>query len=115
MCDILSRFDAIWIVGDSFMRQITLAFMPFLRGDLVNGARRTWGDQPTADTSCACGDILENHDCFPYSLWNTEEVWENQPESMVCRRNTAHIQCECPLQVEKEVKLIDYDQQTTRL
>jgi hypothetical protein len=41
-CEILSTFDSVLIIGDSFERQLTGGFFILLRDNFVNGALKQW-------------------------------------------------------------------------
>ena len=53
ICDILSRFERISILGDSLMRDVSIAFHVFLRKDLVHGAQQHWLTHH-AGVDCSC-------------------------------------------------------------
>jgi hypothetical protein len=48
-CEILSTFDSVLIIGDSFERQLTGGFFILLRDNFVNGALKQWEFEDNAD------------------------------------------------------------------
>ena len=85
MCDILTRFEKIYILGDSMMRNVAVAFSVLLRKDLVMGGRANWVDLPDdLGTDCKCAQPFETRKCAYYSAVSTRVVWNNDPDSVSC-------------------------------
>lgn len=93
ICDILSRFDQINIIGDSMMRNLAVAIHVFLRRDLIQGPRATWWRDPDG-LDCRCEGAFSTGRCLFTSAWSSTLVWEKDPESMGCAMgNTASVEC----------------------
>ena len=90
LCTILSRFDAIHMIGDSMTRHVSNAMMTLLREDLINGARTTWKTGHSPNKTCDCHDMYEGLTCWRdgYAVTGTDAVWENDPDSMKCPRSS---------------------------
>lgn len=86
ICALLSKFDAIHLVGDSMMRHLAQAMNMYLREDLPDGARATWkpGNPPNLD--CHCHMLFDDHGCDRdgFAAVGTQSVWNNDPSSMKC-------------------------------
>lgn len=92
ICSILHRFDNVWIVGDSMMRHVAHAVSIFLRADLVDGARITWGGARVDDESethdCRCAGSFLRNCSYYYSVIDTGSVWDNDRASIRCGDDT---------------------------
>lgn len=99
ICDILSRFGKIHMLGDSMIRYLTGAMHILMRQDLVSGAYYTWRPQEPEKTDgvCECERMFVTK-CGDNAAVDSAEIWENAPESMACPRDrTAHAHCEFEL------------------
>ena len=87
ICDILTRYEKIFILGDSMMRNVAVAFSVLLRKDFVLGGRATWLDLPgDLGSDCKCAQPFETRKCAYYSTVSSRVVWNNDPDSMSCSR-----------------------------
>lgn len=98
ICEIVSRFDRIWIVGDSMMRNLAVAMHVFLRADLYEGPRAQWTQEPEG-LDCHCKGPFETAACMWYVAFSSTSVWENVPaglpHSIKCPKdNMAMVECE---------------------
>ena len=86
LCSILSRFDAIHIVGDSMMRHLAQSLNVYLREDIVTGARTTWLSGNPDGLDCSCRTVFDKHDCATegYAAIGTADLWEHDPNSVKC-------------------------------
>ena len=85
ICDILARFEKVFILGDSMMRNVAVALSVLLRKDLVMGGRATWLDLPEdLGSDCKCAQPFETRKCAYYSTVSTRVIWKNDPESVSC-------------------------------
>lgn len=86
ICDVLSRFDHIYLVGDSMMRHLSQALHVLMRADLVNGGRATWRVDEEDTLGCQCRTVFNNPGCVWWSSVNTDDVLKGDPESIHCPR-----------------------------
>ncbi|KAL9050140.1 MAG: hypothetical protein Q9162_006811 [Coniocarpon cinnabarinum] len=87
ICSILTRFERIFILGDSMMRNVAVALSVILRQDFVMGGRANWVDLPDDfGTDCKCTQPFETRKCAYYSTVSTRVVWNNDPDSVSCSR-----------------------------
>lgn len=96
MCEILSRFSRVQIIGDSLMRNLAVALNLLMRTDLYNGGRTTWVDDPEG-ADCHCSGPFEDRGCDVWHVTaNTELVHEMDPGSLYCPYDdAAKVTCEC--------------------
>lgn len=87
MCDILSRFERITIIGDSLMRDVAIAFHVFLRRDLVNGAQQDWRPSPEGH-DCSCEGPWDDRACAWWIAINSDQIYSEHPERMACPKET---------------------------
>lgn len=91
----MSRFDQIFTIGDSFMRELTVTMFMYLRGDLVNGGRIATGEGEREDPACQCEGLFGNAFlCANGIVADSDRVWNEDPTSFVCPRDMAKLQCE---------------------
>lgn len=98
ICEIMSRFDAIWVIGDSMMRNLAVALHVYLRADLHEGPRAQWNKEPD-DLDCHCKAPFETAACMWYVAFSSSDVWKNipagSPHAIKCPQdNMAMIECE---------------------
>lgn len=101
VCDIVSKFDVIYIIGDSMARHLAQTMNVFLRADLVEGARATWegsgrnGPGGPNGLNCRCREVISDKMCFltGFAAIGTEEVSRNAPETFKCKGDFAEINC----------------------
>ena len=97
VCRILGKFDHVYIVGDSMMRQLVQALNILLREDLLDGAHAQWravDSDPSSATDCACGKALSVK-CFHVAALDSDEVWQHDRTSVKCDVKPAAMTCEC--------------------
>ena len=95
ICEIMTRFEKIFVIGDSTMRNLAVAFHVFLRADLVDGGRVTWVDDDD-NRDCHCSGPFDVSRCHAWSTVTSKVVWENDPESMICDAfGRGGFDCEC--------------------
>lgn len=107
ICEILSRFDNIYLVGDSMMRRLQLVFDVLLREDFVDGMRQTWldraaeaagsltpdGDAAPPASNCTCRDAY-NRSCFWQMAADTQWIWDKDRGSIKCSTRPAAVSSE---------------------
>ncbi|KAL8839589.1 MAG: hypothetical protein Q9170_001693 [Blastenia crenularia] len=77
ICEILSRFEKVIILGDSMMRHVIGSINVLIRKDLGYGAVTDWNFSPE-----------ERHDTI---LKRTADVVKNDPESLACPADTIDV------------------------
>lgn len=97
ICAILSRFDVLYIIGDSMVRHLTQAINILLREDLVSGARATWRTDRNGpgDLDCRCHTAIDHKECQlkGYAAIGTGMVMQHDPQSFKCKSNFAKVTC----------------------
>lgn len=93
ICDILSRFDNIFMLGDSMVRHLAQSVNVFIREDLVSGARATWTPGNPAELDCHCHTLWDNHTCAAegFAIVGTEELMLKDPDSVRCKGNLPRV------------------------
>ena len=92
ICEILSRFSLIYLVGDSLMRSAALAMHILLRRDMVRGQTTNWVPDPEG-ADCSCQHAFEGSKCGWHGVFLTSYVIDNDPTSLYCPINgTAPVQ-----------------------
>ncbi|KAJ8611327.1 hypothetical protein MRB53_037997 [Persea americana] len=85
ICDVLTRFDNIYITGDSYMRGASLAMFPYIRkGGLVSGGRADWRDGEPEGKECYCRALFDAKDCMWFTIQGSAIALENSPASFMC-------------------------------
>lgn len=92
ICKILDKFERISIIGDSMMRNLAVGLHTLVRNDFINGPRQSWRAGPEGH-DCSCGGPFNDGHCIFYAAFSSQNVLENDPDSMKCGR-TAPIECE---------------------
>lgn len=87
ICDILSRFDNIYLAGDSQTRYLTQAFNVLIREDLVNGSLATWRFDLEENPGCDCYHRFYDHGCTWWVALNTQQVLDGDPKSIKCKKD----------------------------
>ncbi|GAQ80802.1 hypothetical protein KFL_000630040 [Klebsormidium nitens] len=74
-CEILSTFDSVLIIGDSFERQLTGGFFMVLRDNFVNGALKQWEfeGQPDITEFCQGEQQFDERACRPFWVHSTRD------------------------------------------
>ncbi|KAB8346230.1 hypothetical protein FH972_023275 [Carpinus fangiana] len=83
ICQIMNKFEKVFIVGDSMMRNLAVAVHVFLRADLSDGARTTWKEDPEG-IDCSCRGPFETIKCAYHSVVGSKILVEHAPESLYC-------------------------------
>ncbi|KIV88367.1 hypothetical protein PV10_08058 [Exophiala mesophila] len=84
ICDILSRFEKIIVVGDSMMRHVVGALNVLLRKDLGYGAVTNWNFDDQELRDCFCNHQMDVKSCSVQGIFSTESVLQNDPDSFAC-------------------------------
>ena len=96
ICDILSRFDQIFFIGDSMMRNLAVGAHVLVREDLIDGPRTTFKEDPP-DLDCSCESVFGAKACIWNAAFSSFMQYENSPETMKCPRDqTAGMECTSP-------------------
>lgn len=83
-CELLSKFDNIYLWGDSQTRHLTQAFAVLLREDLIDGGRATWREDVEEDPGCHCHMLFRASDCAFWSATSIQSVLDGDPASIKC-------------------------------
>ncbi|KAL8952212.1 MAG: hypothetical protein Q9222_001867 [Ikaeria aurantiellina] len=87
ICEILSRFEKVIVLGDSMMRHVIGSMNVLIRKDLGYGAVTDWNFSPE-----------ERYDAWPIDfsigIFKTADVVKNDPESVACPANTIDVTIE---------------------
>ncbi|KAG8534278.1 uncharacterized protein KY384_001122 [Bacidia gigantensis] len=106
ICEILSRFENVIIIGDSMMRHVIGSINVLIRKDLGYGAVTDWNFSPEERFALAAGIKLQGlRDCFCnyqfnvkacsiQGIFKTADVVKNDPDSVVCPPNTIEVMIE---------------------
>lgn len=92
ICQILSRFSQIIIIGDSMMRNLAVAIHIFLRADLPNGGRANWGEDPPGH-DCRCNGVFDDRACTFHAVASTSAARDFDGASVRCNEEAAGIEC----------------------
>jgi hypothetical protein len=93
VCEILGRFERIYIIGDSIMRNIVGAMHMLLREDLGYGGARDWTMNATdVEERCFCFKQF-SVPCFGRNVENTTEVVQNDPKGIACPADRVNLKC----------------------
>ena len=104
-CDILSRFDHIYLIGDDMLRHLGQAFHVFMRGDLYDGGRATWRDG-IDEKDCHCRNVFNNPECIWWSAVNTVPLLQGAPMSLKCKKRPALVSWDAMLNYPLNVDLL---------
>ncbi|KAL9057903.1 MAG: hypothetical protein Q9162_002030 [Coniocarpon cinnabarinum] len=101
ICEILSRFSMVFMIGDSLVRSSGLAMHLLLRRDMVRGQNTNWITDPEGH-DCSCQRAWESSACGWHGLFATHYAINSDPASLYCPINgTApiftHIATSAPL------------------
>lgn len=96
ICGILTKFEKIFILGDSMMRNVAVALSIIQRKDLVNGGRTTWASAGEG-VDCRCAGPFETSKCAFYSTVSSRVIYREDPQSMYCnKKGRGGFECEYP-------------------
>ena len=101
LCEILSRFSLVYMIGDSMIRSNALAMHSILRRDLVRGQNTGWLPDPEGQ-DCSCARAWESSKCGWNGVFATSYVIQSDPKSLYCPIGTTapiqtHIKLGYPL------------------
>ncbi|KAL9603597.1 MAG: hypothetical protein Q9219_001100 [cf. Caloplaca sp. 3 TL-2023] len=95
ICEILSRFKKIVILGDSMMRHVIGSINVLIRKDLGYGAVTDWNFSPeergALRQDCFCNYQFNVKACSVQGIFKTADVVKNDPESLACPANTIDV------------------------
>ncbi|KAL9006676.1 MAG: hypothetical protein Q9188_000550 [Gyalolechia gomerana] len=91
ICEILSRFEKVIILGDSMMRHVIGSINVLIRKDLGYGAVTDWNFSPEERQDCFCNYQFNVKACSVQGIFKTADVVKNDPESLACPANTIDV------------------------
>ncbi|CAL8576162.1 hypothetical protein XPA_002054 [Xanthoria parietina] len=91
ICETLSRFEKVIILGDSMMRHVVGSLNVLLRKDLGYGAVTDWNFSPEERQDCFCNYQFNVKACSVQGIFKTGDVVKNDPESLACPANTIDV------------------------
>ncbi|KAK9466049.1 hypothetical protein V1512DRAFT_264618 [Lipomyces arxii] len=84
ICNIMSKYDKILFVGDSFMRHVVAALHILLREDLGFGAVTDWNFRQDERDTCFCQGQFDTLKCGLQGIFNSADVAKFDLESLKC-------------------------------
>ncbi|KAL6251381.1 hypothetical protein RBB50_001590 [Rhinocladiella similis] len=84
VCQILSRYEKVIVVGDSMMRHVVGAMNVLLRKDLGYGAVTNWNFNEEELRDCFCNHQMDVKSCSVQGIFSTSSVLEHDPSSLAC-------------------------------
>ncbi|KAK7903522.1 hypothetical protein LTR67_001542 [Exophiala xenobiotica] len=84
VCEILSRFEKVIVIGDSMMRHVVGALNVLLRKDLGYGAVTNWNFNDEELRDCFCNHQMDVKSCSVQGIYSTSSVLEHDPSSLAC-------------------------------
>ncbi|KIW37954.1 uncharacterized protein PV06_09932 [Exophiala oligosperma] len=84
VCQILSRYEKVVVVGDSMMRHVVGAMNVLLRQDLGYGAVTDWNFNEDELRDCFCNHQMDVKSCSVQGIFSTSSVLEHDPSSLAC-------------------------------
>ncbi|MCJ1308301.1 hypothetical protein MMC25_001954 [Agyrium rufum] len=84
ICEILSRFEKVIIIGDSMMRHVVGSINVMLRQDLGYGAVTDWNFNADERRDCFCNYQFNVKACSVQGIFKTSDVVKNDPDSLAC-------------------------------
>ncbi|KAL9111882.1 MAG: hypothetical protein Q9227_003732 [Pyrenula ochraceoflavens] len=84
VCEVLSRFEKVIVVGDSMMRHVVGAINVLLREDLGYGAVTDWNFSEKEKEECFCNHQFDVKACSLQGIYKTTDVEKHDPESLRC-------------------------------
>ncbi|KAI9784233.1 MAG: hypothetical protein M1816_000905 [Peltula sp. TS41687] len=94
ICEILSRFHKVIVVGDSMMRHVIGSLNVLMRKDLGYGAVTDWNFSPEERKDCFCNQQFNVKTCSIQGIFKTADVIKNDPESFACKLGTVDVMIE---------------------
>ncbi|KAK3044729.1 hypothetical protein LTS18_000512, partial [Coniosporium uncinatum] len=91
VCEILSRFEKVVIVGDSMMRHVIGSINVLIRRDLGYGAVTDWNFSPEERRDCFCNYQFNVKACSVQGIYRTADVLKNDPRSVACEPGTIDV------------------------
>lgn len=105
VCDIISRFSQILIIGDSFMRHVANALWIYIRADIgyggIDEALASRGGRPGEQldrwpirdsSTCRCYGQFHHKPCSMCLFWDTAHAIGNVSDSFVCKPGSFDLQ-----------------------
>ena len=84
ICEILSRFQKVIIIGDSMMRHVVGSINVLIRRDLGYGAVTDWNFSPEERRDCFCNYQFNVKACSIQGIFKTADVIRHDPDSLAC-------------------------------
>lgn len=84
ICDIMSRFSKVIIMGDSMMRHIIGSLNVLMRKDLGYGAVTDWNFSADERRDCFCNYQFNVKACSIQGIFKTADVVDHDPSSFMC-------------------------------
>ncbi|MCJ1259723.1 hypothetical protein MMC24_007562 [Lignoscripta atroalba] len=94
ICEILSRFEKVIIVGDSMMRHLIGSINVLIRKDLGYGAVTDWNFSLEERRECFCNYQFNVKACSIQGIFKTTDVMKNDPSSLACPADTVDVMIE---------------------
>ncbi|MCJ1370236.1 hypothetical protein MMC20_001448 [Loxospora ochrophaea] len=94
ICEILSRFEKVIIVGDSMMRHVIGSINVLIRKDLGYGAVTDWNFSQEERKECFCNYQFNVKACSIQGIYKTADVVKNDPDSLSCQADTVDVMIE---------------------
>ncbi|RDW56444.1 hypothetical protein BP5796_13193 [Coleophoma crateriformis] len=86
VCEILSRFDKVVIVGDSMMRHVVGSINILVRKDIGYGAVTDWNFSAQEKKQCFCNEQFDVKACSVQGIYKTSDVESHDPSSISCAK-----------------------------
>lgn len=84
ICDILSSFERVALLGDSMIRHLFAAMNVMLRQDLGYGAVSSWSFNDEEKELCFCNNQVNVKSCSWQTVGDLDAIRENDPLSLKC-------------------------------
>ncbi|KAI9716115.1 MAG: hypothetical protein M1812_005542 [Candelaria pacifica] len=94
ICEILSRFEKVIVIGDSMMRHVIGSINVLIRQDLGYGAVTDWNFSPEERRDCFCNYQFNVKACSVQGIFKTADVVKNDPSSLACDAETVDVMIE---------------------
>ncbi|KAL3420478.1 hypothetical protein PVAG01_08977 [Phlyctema vagabunda] len=85
ICEILSRFDRVILVGDSMLRHVIGSISILVRKDIGFGAVTDWNFSSEERKHCFCNEQFDVKSCSMQGIYKTSDVLANDPKSLSCK------------------------------
>ncbi|KAI9889265.1 MAG: hypothetical protein M1814_005640 [Vezdaea aestivalis] len=94
VCEILSRFEKVIIIGDSMMRHVIGSINVLIRKDLGYGAVTDWNFSPQERQDCFCNYQFNVKACSIQGIFKSQDVIRHDPGSLACTEGTFDLMIE---------------------